>query len=1192
MNMNLIEKEVNGENSKKKNTESILKDEVIFHERMRGSFELRVDTLFLFDSQHILEGDSNGNTSICTQLNTECIAMSDDLTSAKLVYEKNGSKVMLFGNRSFKRGVHYYEVEIKGVSWGSMCIGVSESRRSRLPCTTHHYPLPPTTLQQPKQQREQRKKQRRHRQRQRQRRGATPPPPPMSGSTSEYGDYGFISWKCLVDQHHGQQMYGEFFHDGNESVKRTIGVLLDMDRGIIAYTNNGKSSKPDSWGKHITDNMGIAHRFVKSGGRRRSYYKREDYHERENEREYYYNREDEEDEDHERGERGRGLCAGRKRQELWPTFVMSKKAHTDQYGIQRKGDEITLKCMKFISTDSQEEREHLDDILHGALLLSHWQQMKQQHSTKFFHPYRSITKTITKSSSTSSSTFLLFREWWCGLKLSVRTRSGKEIMVSPHCLRFNHWSTHELLLLQANEKKRDKKTEIKTKNMSSSSSEEFKEEIFMEEFKDDICDDDQEEKEMREVRQWLLKNVLSEGSESIVTTVKQNDLYKVTGRGVARILGECQRGHLWYQFCEDDSRERGLQDHEGHAWYWSRTEFLHLLSTKHLKQHRAKKKKKRKRKRKKHNNDIQEQEDEDDEEEEVEEEEEEVIELASSLSMCGLSDVGFTTQDCLHLVLMTGRDWDKAMNYVSEIGDPVRAQQSVRNWYEKRQKEKETSRRNKQQSKSSFSSDDDDDINDEEEEEEEEEEEDDDDESRSEYEELSMNLSMMLSDYGFTNEDCMALCLKTGGSWDDAMNEVSGVGDPNIALTNIRQWYNERQESKQARKKQKQEKKQEKKRQRQLKTKNIGEEERVGKEEREKTEGREERGWIERTKNWLSLYTDFDVIYNDFLRKKNSVKTNQSASTKNKNASKNEAQYYETQYERDCLLVYMINGMCVLYQKRPEQLTKENFQTYLYPVTEDEDEDKNENENENDDNDNDERRTEFSYLSDPRIMAFKKRIEEENSFQDSQEKVEESKQEASKQAETKSKNETKEEESLEQHERRITTIPLHYLIRFSTLLLLNQKVFLLLPLIDLTLLRNTTIDVIHHTAASLASSAAKTSPKNSRHHQRKYLDSLHSSYRNKKVGGYVYASGYGALVSSLRRILFYDTKHRYWQNVLFTTTTITGKNHCLFFVVLLFFFCRCCFSFVDIFPFTKLCCFIMFLHGAFYIVLRSIVLLS
>jgi len=113
--------------------------------------------------------------------------------------------------------------------------------------------------------------------------------------------------------------YGEFFHEGNENVTRTIGVLLDMDRGIIAYTNDGISGKTSSWGKHITDNMGIAHRFVRSGGQAASRNSLNSY---------------------EGGGGGGGVVAGRKRQTLWPTFIFTKVAHKNEFQVDMPAGNI------------------------------------------------------------------------------------------------------------------------------------------------------------------------------------------------------------------------------------------------------------------------------------------------------------------------------------------------------------------------------------------------------------------------------------------------------------------------------------------------------------------------------------------------------------------------------------------------------------------------------------------------------------------------------------------------------------------------------------------------------------------------------------------------------------------------------------------------------------------------------------
>jgi hypothetical protein len=273
-----------------------------------GSFDCNHDQLFVLDPMHILEGEGS-EMRLMTKETTTSVRMSDDLLNVEMV-EERASKVLMYGNKGFTRGVHYWEVEIVGVSWGSMTIGVSEARRSRItdapisPCPSNRSDENTATTTNSG-------------------RSSTfsSDRVPLSGSKREFGDYGFISWKCLVDKS-GQQMYGEFFHDGNETVKRTIGVLLDMDRGIIAYTNDGKSGKTGSWGKHITDSMGIAHRFVKSGGRPSS-----------GEHQQYD------------GDGRSSVVAGRCRQTLWPTFIFTKCAHRDQYGVQRPNDQITLKNM-------------------------------------------------------------------------------------------------------------------------------------------------------------------------------------------------------------------------------------------------------------------------------------------------------------------------------------------------------------------------------------------------------------------------------------------------------------------------------------------------------------------------------------------------------------------------------------------------------------------------------------------------------------------------------------------------------------------------------------------------------------------------------------------------------------------------------------------------------------------------------
>ena len=50
------------------------------------------------------------------------------------------------------------------------------------------------------------------------------------GSEELWGDYGFISYRCSINPDGQQLMYGAHYNKGHK-----LGVLLDMDRGIVAF---------------------------------------------------------------------------------------------------------------------------------------------------------------------------------------------------------------------------------------------------------------------------------------------------------------------------------------------------------------------------------------------------------------------------------------------------------------------------------------------------------------------------------------------------------------------------------------------------------------------------------------------------------------------------------------------------------------------------------------------------------------------------------------------------------------------------------------------------------------------------------------------------------------------------------------------------------------------------------------------
>ena len=206
------------------------------------------------------------------------ISLSDDRLTAEHVGTE-GTKCMVLGTQGFTRGVHYWEVKIETCGWGTMNIGVTERGKQ----------------------------------------GSNP-----------WGDYGFVSYRCKMSPGGGQEMYGKFFNTGD-----VIGVLLDMDRGLIAYIRDGDDFLS---GRRLAINQGTATHFVRSGGIGG-------------------------------GRSGPGQ-PGSKSVTLYPSFGFSKPT-----------DKITLKDAKWHSLkNSATPRQMLDDAISATLLLSHWDVSKKLSS--------------------------------------------------------------------------------------------------------------------------------------------------------------------------------------------------------------------------------------------------------------------------------------------------------------------------------------------------------------------------------------------------------------------------------------------------------------------------------------------------------------------------------------------------------------------------------------------------------------------------------------------------------------------------------------------------------------------------------------------------------------------------------------------------------------------------------------------
>ncbi|CAM9487476.1 unnamed protein product [Chrysoparadoxa australica] len=121
-----------------------------------------------------------------------------------LTCESAATRAMVLGGRGFVAGVHYWEVRVEKCNWGSVFIGVSPKH------------------------------------------------------SQAWGGYGFLNYRAC--QAYGSEtLYGAYYTAGDK-----VGVLLDMDRGTLAFVKDGEDF---NIGRPVVVNMGIAYHHLRRNSR-------------------------------------------------------------------------------------------------------------------------------------------------------------------------------------------------------------------------------------------------------------------------------------------------------------------------------------------------------------------------------------------------------------------------------------------------------------------------------------------------------------------------------------------------------------------------------------------------------------------------------------------------------------------------------------------------------------------------------------------------------------------------------------------------------------------------------------------------------------------------------------------------------------------------------------------------------------
>eukprot|EP00750_Incisomonas_marina_P013054 INCI17213.2.p1 GENE.INCI17213.2~~INCI17213.2.p1 ORF type:complete len:4248 (-),score=546.03 INCI17213.2:183-12926(-) len=430
------------------------------------------------------------------------VAVSEDLQTATGTSPRQG---LVFGSRGFSHGRHYWEVLVSRAEAGKVFIGVSERLTS---APRHGWG------------RESRR---------------------LGGSGGGAGSLvGFVNYRCIVSSK-GEHLYGKFYQPGD-----VIGVLLDMDRGTVAFTKQGSTEIGRS--RLVFENHGIGPMcsHLRSGR------------------------------DTHRIRFSTGVGAGAAKHRVYN----SGAGLAGSSGIEGHTNRVLFPVLGFA---------HENDVV-TTRFCNHWSSTDYVPSSQPVHPVPSVEEQSVGQCSSPTP---------ASRKTHIQSRTHRAI----DCLAAVYHST---LLAQAAQRARHRSSHPQTPSTPSArllSTSDHSADVDGKFVTHDFIVSEAHQllqrmstPELRVVRTqtrdavvidladrvgrplFRVKSTMVPGGATAVKLVSVGDEFQ-TARGIARVLGvgypQYRRFQIWYRIVAADDPQ--LDPGEQLAWYWTRSRFVHML---------------------------------------------------------------------------------------------------------------------------------------------------------------------------------------------------------------------------------------------------------------------------------------------------------------------------------------------------------------------------------------------------------------------------------------------------------------------------------------------------------------------------------------------------------------------------------------------------------------------------------------